>query len=159
MNRWLSGGAFAFILILLSQSALGQEAKDTTLVQPEPDLATTLRAGSENLDRAYGAYQRGYYLTAFNLALPRAQKGDAAAQTLIAELYENGRGVRKDTKEAAQWYEIAAKSGNREAQFSYAVKLLKGKDVEMDREAGLAMMQEAADAGHPVAIFNIALSS
>jgi TPR repeat protein len=94
------------------------------------------------------------YLTAFNYALPRAQQGDSAAQTLIAELYEKGLGIRKDTKQAAAWYEIAAESGNREAQFSFAVKLLKGVDVTLDKERGTAMMARAADAGHPVAMFN-----
>lgn len=105
-------------------------------------------------DFAYAAFQRGEYLTAFTIALPRAKRGDAAAQTLIAELYEKGLGIAQDTKEAAKWYEIAAKSGNREAQFAYALKLIQGKDVERDKNAGEAMMKKAAEAGHPVAMFN-----
>lgn len=107
-------------------------------------------------DRAFGAFQRGNYLTAFTLALPLAQDGDAAAQTLIAELYQNGLGISKDTKQAAIWYGIAAQSGNREAQFAYAVKLMKGQDVEKDIESGLKLMKKAADAGHPIALFNYA---
>ena len=31
-------------------------------------------------DPAYGAFQRGLYKTAYNLALPRAEQGDAAAR-------------------------------------------------------------------------------
>lgn len=119
--------------------------------------------GEENLspevsatDRAFGAFQRGMYLTAFELALPEAQRGDAAAQTLIAELYEGGLGIGKDPKEAASWYAIAARSGNREAQFAYSVKLMQGKDVEQDMEKGLAMLKSAAEAEHPVAMFNYA---
>ena len=108
----------------------------------------------EGVDLAYGAYQRGYYLTAFELALPRAEAGDAAAQTLIAELYEHGRGVARNTKEAANWYGIAAESGNREAMFSYALKLIEGKDVARDLDRGFAMMEKAASQGHPVAMFN-----
>ena len=107
-------------------------------------------------DRAFGAFQRGMYLTAFELALPQAQDGDAAAQTLIAELYEKGLGISRDTNEAAIWYGIAAKSGNREAQFAYAVKLMKGEGVQKDVERGLDLMKQAADAGHPVALFNYA---
>ncbi len=105
-------------------------------------------------DFAYAAFQRGQYLTAFQIALPLAEGGDAAAQTLIAELYEKGLGIPKDTKQASTWYEIAAKSGNREAQFSYALKLLKGKDIPQDKKAGEAMMKQAAEAGHPIAMFN-----
>lgn len=107
-------------------------------------------------DLAYAAFQRGQYLTAFQLALPRARGGDAAAQTLIAELYEKGLGIGRDTKEAAEWYRIAASTGNREAQFSYALKLLEGKDVPKDSEKGKEMMAEAANAGHALAMFNYA---
>ena len=108
------------------------------------------------IDRAYGAYQRGMYLTAFQLALPRAEAGDAAAQTLIAELYDLGRGIAKDTKKAAEWYAVAANSGNREAKFAMSMKLLQGQDVKQDVERALIMMEEAAEEGHPVAMFNFA---
>ncbi|MDJ0613624.1 MAG: tetratricopeptide repeat protein [Rhizobiaceae bacterium] len=111
---------------------------------------------SPKVDLAFGAYQRGMYLTAFKLALPRAEAGDAAAQTLIAELYDLGRGIGKDAKKAAEWYSVAAASGNREAKFAMSMKLLQGQDVEQDTKRALQMMEEAADAGHPVAMFNFA---
>ena len=107
-------------------------------------------------DKAYGAFQRGMYLTAFNLALPRAQEGDAAAQTLIAELYEQGLGIKRDTVKAAEWYQIAANSGNREAKFALAVKLLAGKDLKPDQERGFDLMKQAAEDGHPLAMYNYA---
>jgi len=107
-------------------------------------------------DLAFGAYQRGMYLTAFQLALPRANLGDPAAQTLIAELYDKGLGIARDRVEATAWYGIAAKSGNREAQFSYALKLLEGKHVSKDKEAAFELMRSAADAGHSAAMFNYA---
>ncbi len=44
------------------------------------------RFGGKHTDEPYGAFQRGLYKTAYNLALPRAEAGDAAAQTLIAEV-------------------------------------------------------------------------
>ena len=109
-----------------------------------------------NQDRAFSAYQLGNYLTAFRLALPEANDGNAAAQTLIAELYERGLGVGRNPKDAASWYKIAAISGNREAQFAYATKLLEGKVVEKDIELGMEMMKSAAEAGHPTAMYNYA---
>jgi TPR repeat protein len=117
------------------------------------------RAGedtSPEADFAFGAYQRGMYLTAFDLALPRAEAGDAAAQTLIAELYDLGRGVAQDTRKAAEWYEVAAKSGNREAQFSFAMKLIEGVDVPRDKGRAIELLKEAAEDGHPLAMFNYA---
>jgi len=106
------------------------------------------------VDDAYGAYQQGQYLTAFRLALKRAESGDAAAQTLIAIMYEKGQGVSQDLQEATVWYGIAANSGNRDAQFAYALRLLQGSGVDQNLEEGFLMMEKAAIAGHPQAMFN-----
>ncbi len=107
-------------------------------------------------DLAFGAYQRGYYLTALQLALPRAESGDPAAQTLIATLYDRGLGVPRNVEKAAEWYRFAADAGNRAGQFAYANMLLRGGAVEADKEAGEAYMKQAAEAGHPQAAFNLA---
>ncbi len=156
-----------FILASASISthpAFANEPENTEPANQSIGLSDRMGTGTGNAekiqvtetDRAFGAYQRGLYLTAFELALPQARKGDAAAQTLIGELYENGLGISRDPKEAASWYEIAAKSGNREAQFAYGIKLMKGEHVEKNLERGLELMKQAADAGHPVALFNYA---
>jgi TPR repeat protein len=108
------------------------------------------------LDEAYGAYQRGFYLTAMNLALPKAQLGQAAAQTLVAELLNNGLGIRRNQADAAFWYEQAAKAGDANAQFKYALMLMDGKLVKRDRKLADEMMEKAAAGGNPEAQFNIA---
>jgi len=110
----------------------------------------------ELIDEAYGAYQRGRYLTAFNLALPRAEKGDGAAQTLVAEIYANGLGVRQDPKEAAKWYEKAAEHGVPDAQLQFALMLLEGRLVQQDRDRAFELMRKAAEAGKRLAQFNLA---
>lgn len=107
-------------------------------------------------DLAYGAYQRGHYLTAFEHALPRAKLGDPAAQTLIAELYQKGLGIKRDREAATYWYKFASQNGSREAQFSYALKLLEGKYVAKDKNKARDLLKLAADAGHSVAQFNFA---
>jgi TPR repeat protein len=106
------------------------------------------------VDEAYGAFQRGLYLTAFQAALPRAQLGDPAAQTLIAELLSQGLGVRRDTKNAAFWYSKAAEGGDATSMFKYALILIEGRDVPRDRKAADVWMKKAADAGQPSAQFN-----
>ncbi len=108
------------------------------------------------VDLAYGAYQRGYYLSAFKLALPRAESGEPAAQTLLAELYARGKGVPRDMKKAASWYGFAAKAGNREAQFAYANLLAMGKVLPLDKDNAQKFMKMAADGGHTKAQFNLA---
>ncbi|MBO0662960.1 sel1 repeat family protein [Jiella sp. CQZ9-1] len=107
-------------------------------------------------DMAYGAFQRGYYLTAIELAKPLANLGDPAAQTLLGEIYSRGLGVRRDMKEAARWYEAAAKAGNAEAQFRYAMILLDGSAVAPDPAKARDLMKAAADQGLPLAEYNYA---
>ena len=64
----------------------------------------------------YGAYQRGQYKTAFDLATKRAQdNGDPKAMTMLGELYANAMGVKRDYAKAADWYKRAADGGDREA--------------------------------------------
>jgi len=106
------------------------------------------------VDAAFGAFQRGYYLTAFQKALPRAQLGDPAAQTMIAELMSQGLGVKRDTRNAAFWYQKAAEGGNETAMFKYALLLMEGRDVTRDRKKADEWMHKAADGGEPSAQFN-----
>ena len=52
-------------------------------------------------DLAFGAFQRGFYLTAFGIATRRVEeKGDVKAMTLLGELYAHGFGVSRDDKKA-----------------------------------------------------------
>ena len=107
-------------------------------------------------DEAFGAYQRGAYLTALKLALPRAESGDPAAQTLVAEIYAAGLGVRQDPAEASKWFEKAAEQGVPDAQLQFALVLLDGKLVPQDRDRAFTLMRSAAEAGKPLAQFNLA---
>ena len=147
------------ILMLPTSLGAAQDTKKTDGVNQRMGLPSiTKHTSSSNVPRdlAYGAYQRGMYLTAFELALPRAEGGDPAAQTLIAELYESGRGIARDSKKAAQWYALAADAGNREAQFAYSLKLLEGVGVTKNVERSIDLLRQAADKGHPMAMFNYA---
>lgn len=155
--------AFAFIALVASGfHAFAQEddpSSDTrdeavTLEERLPPQIDTANPKQPLPDLAYGAYQRGYYLKAFELALPRAQLGDAAAQTLIAELYDKGLGVARDPREATAWYELAADNGNVEARFAFAVRLLEGRYVEPDKNRAKTLLKSAADDGHATASFN-----
>lgn len=158
---------------------LGADSKDVPILvtpqserkdepQPSGGLNVLERMGAElpplppektyagEIDEAYGAFQRGLYLTAMNLALPKAQKGDPAAQTLVAELLNNGLGVKRNPQDAAFWYEQAARAGDPNAQFKFALMLLRGENVKPDRKLADEMMQKAAEGGNPEAQFNIA---
>jgi TPR repeat protein len=114
------------------------------------------RFGQRKPDEAYGAFQRGLYKTAYNLALPRAEKGDGPAQALLAEIISRGLGVPADMKAAATWFEKAAENNIPEAQFQYGLMLLDGTNVPKDAAKAEKMLQAAADAGNPLAQFNLA---
>ncbi|CDZ57391.1 tetratricopeptide repeat protein [Neorhizobium galegae] len=106
------------------------------------------------VDDAYGAYQRGMYVTALDKALTRAGAGDAAAQTLVAEMMTKGLGIKRDAKTAAYWYQKAAEGGDPAAMFQYALLLMTGRDVPRDKSKADDLMRRAAEAGNASAQFN-----
>ena len=75
------------------------------------------------------------YLTALQLALPRAENGDAAAQTLIATIYADGLGVRQNLATASSWYALASDNGDVLATFELAMLYQDGRGVPQDRAA------------------------
>src|SRR5260370_41401404 len=67
------------------------EAAPTATVTPAPI------PDDPNVDLVFGAYQRGQYKTAFDLAAKRAQdNGDPKAVTMLGELYANAMGLKRD---------------------------------------------------------------
>jgi TPR repeat protein len=55
------------------------------------------------------------YNEAYKWHLKVAEKGDADAQFILAQMYETGRGVPKDDIEAYKWFFLSAKNGSKEA--------------------------------------------
>src|ERR1700738_2736647 len=93
---------------------------------PPPQVPGTHREHAPDL--AYGAYQRGYYLTAFAIATRRVEdKSDVKAMTLLGELYANGYGVERNDRKAVEWYRLAADRGDREAMFAPGMFYLGGR--------------------------------
>lgn len=107
-------------------------------------------------DFAYGAFQRGYFLTAFSLALERAEGGDAVAQTLLGELLSRGLGVKQDLAAALDWYGLAASKNNVEAIYALGRSHLEGVGVPQDFVKAADFLERAAKQGHPVAARELA---
>ena len=118
-------------------------------------LAGLLLAGQAEAaltpDAAYGAYQAGHYRRALAEALKRieADSSDAAAMTLLGELYRQGLGVPPDQKVATEWYERAETRGDINAAFALATQLLDEKSGKRDPARAGALLEKAAAAGHP----------
>jgi TPR repeat protein len=104
-----------------------------------PDMRPTITipsaAVSSAPDLAYGAYQRGYYVTAFKEAMTRikANEQDAPAMTLIGQLYSEGLTVKRDVAEAARWFKLASDRGDRQGTFQLAVAAMEGSGILKDK--------------------------
>ena len=99
-------------------------------------------------DYAYGAFQRGWFLTAFGLALDQAKAGSASAQTLLGVLLSRGLGVKQDLAAAADWYGLAGNAGDREALYALGQLYLEGQGVAKDPVKAADYFLKAADKGH-----------
>jgi len=151
-----------------TEATAGEAGKDTPAVEPSGGLTVLERMGADlpdlpkekpftgKIDEAYGAFQRGRYLTAMDLALPRAQLGDPAAQTLVAEILDRGLGVKRDRDQAMFWYEQAANGGDPTGMFKYAVLLMEHSRSKEDRKKADELMKKSADLGNASAQFNYA---
>ncbi len=132
------------------------------IIPPAPAAAPTIgidpsRFGEKPADPAFGAYQRGLYLTAYNLALPRAEAGDPAAQTLFAEIYARGLGLAKIRKPPPPGTQRAAEPGCARSAIPVGAAPTRRRLVAKDDKArAMELMQTAADAGNRLAQFNLA---
>lgn len=123
-------------------------------------LAISATAGhAAEPDLAYGAYQRGLYQTAFREANLRLTKNsnDAAAMTLLGELYNQGLGVAMDPRKASEWYRLAAGRGDAHALASLGLMALDGRGMAKNAAQGRAWLEQAAAKGNPLASHNLAL--
>jgi TPR repeat protein len=102
-------------------------------------------------DYAFAAFQRGWFLTSFSLALDRAKSGDAAAQTLLGVLLSRGLGIKQDIPAAIDWYGLAGKAGDREALYSLGQLYLDGEGVAADPAKAAGYFKQAADLGNAAA--------
>lgn len=121
------------------------------------DISRLLLDPPEGVDLAYGAFQRGYYLTALRLAERRAAEGDAVAQTLIAEIHANGLGVPQDIPKAISWYVLADENGDVQATFQLAMIYQTGTGVDQNRQRAAQLFEKAAEGGHVAAKYNLGL--
>ncbi len=81
-------------------------------------LTATLPYGVAHADFEAGrdAYNRNDYATALREWRPLAEQGNAYMQTNLGFMYEDGRGVPQDDKQAVAWLRKAAAQGHAGAQ-------------------------------------------
>jgi len=105
-------------------------------------------ATAGQLEDGTAAHDRGDYTTAIKLWRPLADQGVAQAQYLLATMYENGKGVAQDYREAMKWYRLAADQQAYAAPL-YALGLMyaKGRGVTQDDVHAYMWYNLAASSG------------
>ncbi len=121
----------------------------------EPDW----RASQSPADPAFGAFQRGLYVAALREArkLADANPDNAAAMTLIGEIYRDGLGVKQDYTQALHWYGLAEARGDAQAAFALARAYVEGFGVKPDLGKAKTYFERAAAKNHPAALYNLGI--
>lgn len=108
--------------------------------EADDDLNARLLESEGKVEEAAAIYRR------------LSDRGDLAARTRLAWMYEAGRGVPRDLGQAADLFESAATQGDAEAQFALSVMLRTGAGRAQDEQAADVWLNKAAEAGHQEAI-------
>lgn len=84
-----------------------------------------------------------------------AERNNPAAQYDLGLIYARGETVAKDDKEAARWFERAAKQGLPAAQFNLGLFYEQGRGVARNDSRAFHWYQSAAEQGHARARHNL----
>jgi len=109
----------------------------------------TASAYAQDYEKGLAAYKRYDHATALREWRPLAFRGNASAQSRMAELYSHGgRGVPENPTEAARGARLAAKQGDAFAQTLLGVYYSYGfGDVPVDYTEAVRLYRLAADQG------------
>jgi hypothetical protein len=80
-----------------------------------------------------------------------AEQGYAPAQDNLGWMYQKGRGVPQDYKEAVKWYRLAAEQGYAYGQNNLGVMYEQGRGVSQDNKEAVRLYRLAADQGYALA--------
>jgi len=148
----------SILLMLIAQLAIAQSPKEAAAPRESKPIEHQHSSGFQPLkagdyDQAYDYYSAGEYLSAFRVALKRAQQGDPTAQTLLGRLYMEGYAVTLDGARSALWFSRAAERGDPQAELRYGLLLYNGTYVPRDKEKGEDYVRKAALAEVPEAYY------
>lgn len=112
------------------------------------NMARDISVGTE-------AFRSGDYELALEELKPLAVHGDARAQLYLGSMYEMGKGVTQDYREAMRWYSRAAARGHPFAQTNIGHMYQLGLGVPVNYEKAMDWYRLAADKGDVGSQLNI----
>ena len=86
-----------------------------------------------------------------------AESGNIKAQHNLGFMYENGKGVPEDDKEAVKWYARAAEQGLAKAQSNLGNRYYNGEGVPQDYKEAVKWYTKAAEQGLAGTQFNLGM--
>ncbi len=114
-------------------------------------------AARADMAEAQQAYANGDFTRAVELWQDEAAAGDADAAWYVGNMFVDGLGVGyPDPTLAAIYYQMAVDQGHAEAQVSLGLLHIQGRGVEQDYHRAVELLYDAAEAGHAVAIVELA---
>lgn len=84
-------------------------------------------------------------------------KSTASSQKIIAQSFLLGENVPKNYEEAEHWFNLAAESGDSEAQNELAFMYFTGNGVDKDYSRAFNLFKDAALQNHTLAQYNLAI--
>lgn len=105
--------------------------------------------------KAYAAYKSGDYETAKERWLSLAERGNTSAMLNLANMYDQGQGVRQDPAAGLVWLERAAALEDARAQLQLGLAYENGHGVERDPRQAAKWFRKAAEQGDATAQFNL----
>ena len=86
-----------------------------------------------------------------------AERGEAAAQFRYAEMLRDGRGVKKNVREAASWTRKVAEQGHAAAQCQMGLFYMNGHGVDRDEDKAVEWLKKASAQNHAQAQYNLGI--
>ena len=103
---------------------------------------------SSEMQHALQCYRKKEFVPAFQVFKQLAEKDNAEAQYMLANMYRRAEGTAADTERSEYWIKRSADNGDAAAQFDYAVLILSRKNAEAATVAtGMDYLKRAADQG------------
>jgi TPR repeat protein len=135
--RWSNFWLVSLVAALMVASLLaGRYLERSRAMPPEAKLQIALQA-----------FRSGYDQTALSILTPLADEGNPKAQYWLADIYENGLGVKPDTAKALPLLEKSAAQGFVPAQRRLGELYLRGNETLQDFGKAQTWLRKGATAG------------
>lgn len=115
--------------------------------------------GDLEVEACFGVveYRLGEYQDAVRIWRTLARDGDIVAQRNLGLMYQRGRGVFKNLRQAARWYQRAADQGDAGAQLALGAMYQTGSGVPQDYDTAASFYRKAMRGGSARAAYRLAM--